>query len=214
MPHVKKRNPIEWLKQARTKFNLSDFLKRPSILLGLFFALLNYSKEKHMAQIKLHQLTQDFYDEHSHLHEVSDKNKDGTFSDKGRGYGILMVKVKGYKFAIPLRSKMNHKENFTTKIVTNNKGKRLRKGLDYSKAVIITDERFVSLYAFKIEQDEFLKIAKAENHIIQSFEKYVERYVMAYNTGDSNILKKYGFSTLKNYNQELGCVSLITPKSP
>lgn len=159
-----------------------------------------------MAKIKLHQLTQDFYDEHSHLQEVEDKKRDGTFSNKGRGYGILMVKVKGYKFAIPLRSKMKHKENFTTKIYKEN-GQNLRKGLDYSKAVIITDERFVSLTSFKIEQDEFLKIVKAENHIIQAFEKYVDRYVKAYNAGDSNILKRYRYSTLKNYHTELGCVS-------
>nr|WP_103626115.1 hypothetical protein [Bacillus thuringiensis] len=158
-----------------------------------------------MAQIKLYQLTQDFYNEHGHLVEVADKkNKDGTIHDKGRGYGVLMLKVKGYKFAIPLRSKMRHKENFTTKIYTE-AGVKLRKGLDYSKAVIITDERFVSTSVFKIEQDEFLKIAKSEIHIIRSFEKYVERYVAAYNAGDSNILRKYGYSTLKNYLQELGC---------
>ncbi|MED1108072.1 type III toxin-antitoxin system TenpIN family toxin [Bacillus paramycoides] len=165
-----------------------------------------------MAQIKLHQLTQDFYSEHGHLVEVADKKKDGTFSDKGRGYGVLMLKVKGYKFAIPLRSKMKHKENFTTKIYTEN-GAKLRKGLDYSKAVIITDERFVSTAVFKIEQDEFLKIAKAEIRIIQSFEKYVERYVTAYNAGDSNILRKYQYSTLKNYHQELACIS-PSPKKP
>jgi protein AbiQ len=164
-----------------------------------------------MAKITLHQLTQDFYDEHSHLLEVEDKRRDGTFVNKGRGYGVLMVKIKGYQFAVPLRSKMKHKENFTTKIYTDN-GQRYRKGLDYSKAVIITDQRFVALRAFKIDQDEFLKVAKAENHIIQSFEKYVNRYVQAFTDGDQNILKKYSFSTLKNYHMELGCVSKTPTK--
>ncbi|MFD8425958.1 hypothetical protein [Streptomyces sp. NPDC059668] len=62
-----------------------------------------------MAKIKLHQLTQDFYDEHSHLTEIADKNSNGNLEDKGRGYGVLMIEIKGYQFAIPLRSKIKHK---------------------------------------------------------------------------------------------------------
>ncbi|MDC3417654.1 hypothetical protein NC799_12170 [Aquibacillus sp. 3ASR75-54] len=120
-----------------------------------------------------------------------------------------MVNVKGYQFAIPLRSSMNHKENFTTKFVQE-RGKKVRKGLDYSKAVIITDKRFVSLHPFKIQQDEFLKIVKAEVHIIKSFKKYVDRYIEAYKKNDSNILRKYKFSTLQNYHDELGCKVEIT----
>lgn len=166
-----------------------------------------------MAKITLHQLTQAFYDEHSHLLEVEDKRRDGTFVNKGRGYGVLLVKINGQKFAIPLRSKMNHKENFHTKIYTDN-GRKYRKGLDYSKAVIITDERFVALRSFKIDQQEFLKIAKAENHIIQSFEKYVDRYIQAFNTQDQNILKKYSYSTLKNYHTELGCAVIKVDGNP
>lgn len=162
-----------------------------------------------MAKIKLHQLTQAFYDEHSHLIEVSDKNRDGTFNDKGRGYGILMINVKGYKFAIPLRSSMNHNENFTTKIIQE-RGTKLRKGLDYSKSVIITDQRFISIRPFKIGQDEFVKIAKSEIHIIKSFEKYIDRYIQAYKKNDLNILHKYRFSTLQNYHDELGCKVEIT----
>ncbi|MFE2710366.1 type III toxin-antitoxin system TenpIN family toxin [Streptomyces mirabilis] len=159
-----------------------------------------------MAKIKLHQLTQDFYDEHSHLTEIADKNSNGNLEDKGRGYGVLMIEIKVYQFAIPLRSKMKHKENFPTKIYTQH-NKKYRKGLDYTKAIIITDPRFVSHRSFKIPQDEFLKIVNSENRIIQSFEKYVNRYVQAYNTGDENILRKYQFSTLQNYHTELECVS-------
>ncbi|MFE3823908.1 hypothetical protein, partial [Nocardia tengchongensis] len=84
-----------------------------------------------MAKIKLHQLTQDFYDEHSHLTEIADKNSNGNLEDKGRGYGVLMIEIKGDKFAITLRYKMKQKENFTTKIYKQNT-KKYRKGLDYT----------------------------------------------------------------------------------
>ncbi|MED3823541.1 hypothetical protein P4561_07365 [Priestia flexa] len=156
-------------------------------------------------KISLHQLTDSFYNEHAYLQEIMDKNKDGTFKDKGRGYGILLVDVKGFKFAIPLRSNMNHKENYAVKIYTDKNGKKLRKGLDYSKAIIITEERFISSDVFFIPNHEFMKIVKAENHIIKSFEKYVNKYVKAVLAQDHNVLRQYNFSTLKNYHNELGC---------
>ena len=156
-------------------------------------------------KISLHQLTDSFYNEHAYLQEIMDKNKDGTFKDKGRGYGILLVDVKGFKFAIPLRSNMNHKENYAVKIYTDKNGKKLRKGLDYSKAIIITEERFISSDVFFIPNHEFMKIVKAENHIIKSFEKYVNKYVKAVLAQDHNVLRQYSFSTLKNYHNELGC---------
>ncbi|MFD8693192.1 hypothetical protein, partial [Streptomyces sp. NPDC059651] len=77
----------------------------------------------------------------------------------------------------------------------------------YTLSINLTDTIFVSHRSFKIPQDEFLKIVNSENRIIQSFEKYVNRYVQAYNTGDENILRKYQFSTLQNYHTELECVS-------
>jgi protein AbiQ len=162
--------------------------------------------------IEFYQLTSYFYAEHKHLVEIIDKGLDGKLVDKGRGYGVLLIKVKGYKFAIPLRSKMhiNHKDNFTTKIHGPN-GKKVRHGLDYSKAVIITDMRFVSVTPFLLHnKSDFLSIRKAEHIIIPAFEKYISRYVKAVQKPDKNILKRYKYSTLQNYHHELG---LITQQS-
>nr|WP_277717631.1 hypothetical protein [Priestia flexa]WEZ10416.1 hypothetical protein P5663_21065 [Priestia flexa] len=77
--------------------------------------------------------------------------------------------------------------------------------LQYSKAIIITEERFISSDVFFIPNHEFMKIVKAENHIIKSFEKYVNKYVKAVLAQDHNVLRQYNFSTLKNYHNELGC---------
>lgn len=166
-------------------------------------------------KIKFRQLTSDFYAEHNHLVEIVDKEKDGRIVDKGRGYGVLLVSVKGYKFAIPLRSKMhiNHKHNFTTKIHEVN-GKKVRHGLDYSKAVIITEDRFVSDIPFFLEDKfDFIKIDKSEQHIINSFEKFISKYIKAVQNDDKNVLNEYKFSTLQNYHNELGIQKTLEPKT-
>lgn len=159
-------------------------------------------------KINFHRLTPDFYVEQNHLIEMIDKDKrTGKVTDKGRGYGVLLLEVQGHQFAIPLRSKMhiNHKENFTTRIYKPN-GVRVRHGLDYSKAVIIPESRFVSTDPFLLaEQSDYLKIEDAEHRIIAAFEKYVLKYIKAVQEQNKHILRGYSFSTLQNYHTELGC---------
>jgi protein AbiQ len=156
--------------------------------------------------IVFHQLTAEFYKDHHHLKERLDK-----WEDKGRGYGVLLVAVAGHTFAIPLRSKMdvNHPANFYTKIHSP-EGKQVKHGLDYTKAVIITDsERYISKAEFKLaDKNDYVKIIEAQHRIIKAFEKYVKKYIDAVKKQDSNILqsRKYRYSTLQNYHEELGCL--------
>ena len=166
-----------------------------------------------MSDIIIRQLTSDFYNENGHLDEIMDKMKDGKFKDKGRGYGVFMVVILGHKFAIPLRSGMTHKNNFPTVISKDELQKTVRKGLDYSKAVIITEERFVSTSPFKIPQEEFLKISKSEHQIIMKFTKSISRYITAVKNQDQNVLREYKFSTFKNYHLEFGLIEKVKEKS-
>lgn len=194
------------------KLILYDYGKRPNIsILGLFFAFkyIENLEETVMSDIILRQLTEDFYSENIHLEELLDKMKDGTFVDKGRGYGVLMVDVLGHKFAIPLRSGMQHKNNFATVISKDASKITRRKGLDYTKAVIITEERFVTDHPFKIPQNQFLKISKSEHLIILDFTKSISRYIKAIQKQDKNILWEYRFSTFKNYHAEFGLVEKV-----
>lgn len=162
--------------------------------------------------IEFYRLSNDFYNENTHLVEIMDKEKDGSFKNKERGYGVFLVDIDGLKFALPLRSKMHikHKDNFTTRIYKD-KGKDVRHGLDYSKAIIITEERFVdtSRIFFLENKSDYVKINKDEHHIIKTFEKYVSRYKQGIKKNDSRILAKYGYSTLQNYHAELGLPKLI-----
>ncbi len=149
--------------------------------------------------IEFRQLTSDFYKDNQ-LVEMLDKG-----IDKGRGYGVLLVDVKGVKFAIPVRSKMhiNHKFCFTTRIYED-KGKRVRHGLDYSKAVIIKEKRYVSQSQFFLEnRNDYNKINRRQHHIKSEFEKYIEKYIKAVQNDDQNILREYRYSTLQNYHDEL-----------
>lgn len=150
---------------------------------------------------EIRQLTADFYKENN-LVEMLDKG-----ADKGRGYGVLLVKVEGYKFAIPFRSRMlkHHKANYTTRIYKDG-DKEVRHGLDYTKAVIIKEDRYVSNRTFFLEQQsDFIKISQKEHFIKSQFEKYVKKYIRALEKEDKNILNSldYRYSTLQNYHNEL-----------
>ena len=156
---------------------------------------------EHESKIEFHQLTSDFYQENAHLDETMFKNG----QDKGRGYGILLVNVKGYRFAIPLRSKMHikHKYNFTTRIHAP-EGKRVRHGLDYTKALIILEDHYIATREFLLdEKSDYLKILASEHKILNDFEDFIEKYVDAVKKKDENILREYRYSTLLNYHTEL-----------
>lgn len=136
-----------------------------------------------------------FFDENTHLDEVLDKRQGQWDGEKKRGYGILLIEHNGLRFGIPLRSHISHQSCFKT--VGD-------KGLDFSKAVLLMKDEYISTSPFMIPSDEFVKI-KDRTHFIQSkFSKYVEKYVKSIQKNDENSLRSYRFSTLKNYHSELG----------
>lgn len=140
-----------------------------------------------------------FYAENQHLVEVLDKVGREWASDKERGYGIALVKHENLRFGIPLRSHFSHSFGFKTK----ESG-----GLDYSKAVLLSKDSYISQNPFKIPDDEFRKIKERSHFIETQFNKYVERYIKACGVRDVNILRAYAYSTLQNYHSELGIVML------
>lgn len=139
--------------------------------------------------MKISKIKKSFFDDNQGLVEILDKGEN-------RGYGIAIVYISNcIKFGIPLRSNMRHKSGFKTVD---------QKGLDYSKAIIIPDDKYIDS-VFNIPSDEYKKIQDTENFINKKFKKYVERYIKAINNKDENIIWEYRFSTLQNYHTELGC---------
>lgn len=142
------------------------------------------------------KLEQSFFNENVHLQEVLDKKLGVWDDEKKRGYGILLIELNSLRFGIPLRSHINHK--FCFKTVDN-------KGLDFSKALLLLKDEYISSSPFMIPAAEFVKIKDAAHIIQRKFSKYVDRYVEIVAKQDRNVLERnYKFSTLRNYHLELG----------
>ncbi|MSP28429.1 MAG: hypothetical protein EXR80_08505 [Methylococcales bacterium] len=154
--------------------------------------------------MQLKKLDSSFYEDNTHLIEVLDKDKYGNWEvGKIRGYGVVVIDFKGLKFAIPLRTNIKYGEAYIT--VRSSEQDIKGKGLDYSKAVLIVQESYISNEDFKIPDAEHKKLLDKEHFVTAKFEKYVERYRQAVSVADKNILNsnKYRYTTLTNYHAEL-----------
>lgn len=139
--------------------------------------------------------------------ESNNPNLKEAAHDKKRGYGIVTITYNGLVFGIPLRSNIKHKNGvILDKKVTN--GKETKRGLDYSKAVLIRDQALEIGNIFTVPKEQKRVLISRENMIISQFEKYVTGYVKAVRFGIGNTLSSpsYRFTTLVNYHLELGLV--------
>ncbi|MDQ7731047.1 type III toxin-antitoxin system TenpIN family toxin [Halomonas sp. SpR8] len=143
----------------------------------------------------IQKLEAEFFEENSHLVEVLDKRNGVWDGEKERGYGILLISYNSLRFGIPLRSHIKHKFCFFTDG---------SKGLDYTKAVLLVKDDYISQTPFMIPSDEYVKIKDRTHHIGDKFSKYVNKYVDGVGKNDRNVLRDYRFSTLQNYHKELG----------
>jgi len=154
--------------------------------------------------MQLKKLDRTFYNNNNHLKQALDNTNGNWEAGKVRGYGVVVINFNGLTFAIPLRSNIKHKAAFIT--VKNQASGNNGKGLDFTKALLITDSKYISASSFKISPDEYKKLLNKEVFITDRFERYVEKYVKARNNSDRYILNstEYRFTTLINYHSELG----------
>lgn len=143
-------------------------------------------------------LTDRFYEEHKHLKEIMIK--------KSCPYFMYTLIIDDVEFAIPLRSHIEHENYF----FTGNTPEGDICGIDYSKAVIITDkEIYLEKTKAKIRPQEYKMIVGKEHLIKKAFLKYVKKYKKAYkivsqNKGSQTEKDLCKYSTLQNYHNELG----------
>ena len=154
--------------------------------------------------MQLKKLDNSFYADNAHLKEALDNYNGNWTQGKVRGYGIVIIFINNLSFAIPLRSNIKHKSAYIT-VKSNQKGLE-GKGLDFSKALLISDKKYISNLPFKISPNEHKKLADKEHYITSKFEKYISKYILAVQRADNHVLNNsnYRFSTLCNYHQELG----------
>lgn len=159
--------------------------------------------------MELKKLDSSFYVDNPIVHQALDfdnERKTWIGGDKVRGHGVVKIAINGLTFAIPVRSNIQHDDCFILEVNrTNPKVKGM--GLDYSKAMLIREDAHVTSDVFVLRNKASAKklIGKQE-HITKAFTKYVERYILAVEKADKNILgsKGYRFTTLINFHSELG----------
>lgn len=136
-------------------------------------------------QLKI--LSEKFYNTYSHCDEILKK--------ENRPYACLTIELNGLLFAVPFRHHIKHPHSFHTIGDA---------GLDYTKAVIITDPLFLSDDKPTIDSYEFAVIKKNEQKIHYGLTKYVNQYKRAMKHRDNprskNILK---YSSLKYFEEYL-----------
>ncbi len=149
----------------------------------------------------LKKLSEQFYKDNYNLQEALDNINGSWINGKTRGYGVVLIELNDLTFAIPLRTRVNHKACFVTK-----KSAPFRKGLDYSKALLISKPEYVTNDSFIIPSDEHRLLIDKSYIITKEFSKYVEKYIKAVNRKDIKLLDNvsYRYTTLINYHKELG----------
>ena len=136
--------------------------------------------------MKLKILSKKFYSTYSDCKEILKKSE--------RPYACLTIEVNSTLFAIPFRHHIRHKYAFFT---------IGEAGLDYTKAVVISDPSHLAPDEPTIESKEFAIIKKEEQQIIYGFKKYVNQYRKAMKHRDiprnANILKYSALQSFEEY---------------
>lgn len=164
--------------------------------------------------MELRKLDYSYYDDNSHIQ----KALDGDGRGKTRGYGILVISILDQsgnptKWGIPLHSNLQNKACFPLGTKEKPDGTETKTGLNYSKAILLTKESYVSDQVYLIPEDQKNAISKSERKITDDFEKYVKKYIKAATLNQQPVLgnKEYKHTTLVNYHTELG-IEVVEPK--
>lgn len=146
--------------------------------------------------MKFHRLSTAFYNEFG-LH-------DEILTKANRPYYVLLLQVDGITYAIPLRSHITHKFCFIANSANGQKS-----GLDYSKAIVITnpakyiDPAHVTIRQHEynvFKQHEFI-IKKQFSSFVASYKKGIARRKQNPKIPESTLCR---YASLKYFHKELG----------
>lgn len=118
-----------------------------------------------------------------------------------RPYVVFLVRIDNHTFAIPFRTNMNHKYGY--KFLKSGRESNTSTGLDFTKAVLVDDEKLLGDDAI-IDNDEFLELSKKHFFIRKKFERYYDGY-KKYLNGELNEFQSraYQYTTLKYFKNKL-----------
>ncbi len=145
---------------------------------------------------QLNYLATEFYKKYNNADYPEIENKNN------RPYMVLLVKIDENTFAIPFRTNVPH--NNCYKFKKSTRPTNTVTGLDYTKAVIVNDDKYIGAAA-RINDSEYTELSDNRLFIIRQFKKFVADYIK-YAAGKNTYYatKKFMYSTLKYFHKELG----------
>lgn len=145
---------------------------------------------------ELKYLSEEFYKKYNPVDYPEIEKK------KERPYMVMLIKIENNTFALPFRTNVKHAACYRFK--NSSRNTQSSTGLDYSKAVVIGDSKYLG-NAATIDNKEYVELNNKYYFIMQQFKSYLGGYKKFIN-GELNKYeaKKYQFSTLKYFHNELG----------
>lgn len=153
---------------------------------------MNKSNKKY----KLNYLTAEFYNQYNSAEYPEIENK------SNRPYMVMLIQIENNTFAIPFRTNVKH--NNCYKFENSSRPTDSITGLDYSKAVIVNESKYIGAAA-RINDMEYTELDANYHIIMKQFASFVKNYIKFAN-GKLNEYqaKKYKYTTLKYFHKELG----------
>lgn len=145
---------------------------------------------------KLNYLSREFYEKYKSeiYQEIEHK--------ENRPYMVMLIEIDSNTFAIPFRTNLKH--NYCYKFKRSSRETNSVTGLDYTKAVIVNDTRFIG-EAARINDMEYIELDINQHKIIARFTTFVRGYIKFVNEKpNEHQAKKYKYTTLKYFHKELG----------
>ena len=119
-------------------------------------------------KFELRFLSKYFYDEYP-----QDVFKE-MIQKESRPFLVLLIKIKDLTFAIPFRSNVRH--DYCYKFKNSTRNTETSTALDFSKAIVINDEKYLETFA-SIDKKEYVELNSKFYFIFHKFEKFVYKYI-------------------------------------
>lgn len=124
---------------------------------------------------------------------------------KGRPFNCIVIEYGKMFICVPYRTNINHSNAY--KFRHSKRSQNNQSGLDYSKLVILENEKYVDFKNVIVDLDEYKETLKKQKVIENAVMQYIKVY-WKHKTGKKRLSKKsysqkYRFSTLKYFNKEI-----------
>lgn len=137
--------------------------------------------------MKLVYLSDKFYNKYKGCKEILEK--------KSRPYACVTIVIGQHLVAIPIRHHVGHDHSLRT--VGDS-------GLDYTKAVIVSEPGFIASGKPQIETAEFQIIKTQEDRIVREMHRYIKLYMKAKeHANNPHYAKILQYSTLQYFEEYL-----------